>query len=159
VRELCSVLDDREPAVAVQLRLGPHAAHCRGLRKPLVIFEALRVGYPWANDRLHRSVLEGMAAKTRYCKSRGIRYLAYVEPTEGAGKGLLRELAEDACLMVTDEFPCFFLPKMVASAAKQLKPCWRKSIPTDCCRCERRTRWRSVLSSFGAICKRNSRSI
>jgi deoxyribodipyrimidine photo-lyase len=87
----------------------------------LVIFEALRVGYPWANDRLHRSVLEGMAANTRYCKSRGIRYLAYVEPTEGAGKGLLRALAEDACVMLTDEFLCFFLPRMVASAAKQLK--------------------------------------
>lgn len=28
--------------------------HCRALPKPLVIFEALRVGYPWASDRLHR---------------------------------------------------------------------------------------------------------
>lgn len=95
--------------------------HCRAFRKPLVIFEALRVGYPWASDRLHRFVLDGMAANARYCKSRGIRYLAYVEPEAGAGKGLLRALAEDACVVVTDEFPCFFLPKMVASAAKQLR--------------------------------------
>ncbi|MGB2637042.1 MAG: hypothetical protein WAM58_24150 [Candidatus Acidiferrum sp.] len=95
--------------------------HCRALRKPLVIFEALRVGYPWASDRLHRFVLDGMAANACYCESRGIRYLAYVEPAEGAGKGLLRGLAEDACMVVTDEFPCFFLPRMVASATKQLK--------------------------------------
>ncbi len=45
--------------------------HCRALPKPLVIFEALRVGYPWASDRLHRFVLDGMAANARYCKSHG----------------------------------------------------------------------------------------
>jgi deoxyribodipyrimidine photo-lyase len=83
----------------------------------LLIFEALRVGYPWASDRLHRFVLHGMAANARYCKSRGIRYLAYVEPAVGAGKALLRAVAEDACVVVTDDF----LPRMVASAAKQLK--------------------------------------
>ena len=33
----------------------------RELGKPLVILEALRVGYPWASDRLHRFVLDGMA--------------------------------------------------------------------------------------------------
>ncbi len=95
--------------------------HCRALLKPLVIFEALRVGYAWASDRLHRFVLDGMAANARYCKSRGIGYLPYVEPAAGASKGLLRALAEDACVVVTDEFPCFFLPRMVASAAKQLE--------------------------------------
>jgi deoxyribodipyrimidine photo-lyase len=94
--------------------------HCRELGKPLVVFEALRVGYQWASDRLHRFVLDGIAANERYCRERGIRYLAYVEPQQGAGKGLLGALAEDACVVVTDEFPCFFLPKMVKSAAKQL---------------------------------------
>jgi deoxyribodipyrimidine photo-lyase len=95
--------------------------YCRALGKPLVIFEALRVAYPWASERLHRFVLDGMAANARFCEKRGIRYLAYVEPKADAGKGLLRELAEDACVVVTDEFPCFFLPKMVTSAAKQVK--------------------------------------
>ncbi len=94
--------------------------HCRELGKPLVVFEALRVGYKWASDRLHRFVLDGIAANEQYCRERGIRYLAYVEPQQGAGKGLLRALAEDACVVVTDEFPCFFLPRMVKSAAKQL---------------------------------------
>lgn len=94
--------------------------HSRELRKPLVIFEALRAGYRWASDRLHRFVLDGMAENARFCEARGVRYLAYVEPRAGAGKGLLRALAEEACVVVTDEFPCFFLPKMVASAGKQL---------------------------------------
>jgi deoxyribodipyrimidine photo-lyase len=94
--------------------------HCREFDKPLVIFEALRVGYEWASERLHQFVLEGMAANARYCEKHGVCYLAYVEPKEGAGKGLLRALASDACVVVTDEFPCFFLPRMVRSAAKQL---------------------------------------
>ena len=40
--------------------------------------------------------------------------LRLVEPEAGAGKGLLRALAARAALVVTDEFPCFFLPRMVA---------------------------------------------
>ena len=33
----------------------------RALGRPLVVLEALRAGYPWANDRLHRFALDGMA--------------------------------------------------------------------------------------------------
>jgi deoxyribodipyrimidine photo-lyase len=93
--------------------------YCRELNKPLIVFEALRVGYPWASDRLHRFVLDGMAANARFCEEQGVRYLAYVEPKPDAGKGLLSALAQDACVVVTDDFPCFFLPRMVTSAAKQ----------------------------------------
>ncbi len=39
----------------------------------------------------------------------------------GDGHGLLEALARDACVVVTDEYPCFFLPRMVAAAAKKLK--------------------------------------
>jgi hypothetical protein len=46
--------------------------------------------------------------------------LPYIEPTSGAGKGLLAALAEHASVVVADEFPCCFLPRMVASAARQL---------------------------------------
>jgi deoxyribodipyrimidine photo-lyase len=34
----------------------------RHLHRPLVVLEALRCGYPWASDRIHRFVIEGMAA-------------------------------------------------------------------------------------------------
>ena len=30
------------------------------LARPLIVFEPLRVGYPWASDRLHAFVLQGM---------------------------------------------------------------------------------------------------
>ena len=94
--------------------------HASSLQKPLVIFEALRVGYQWASDRLHRFVIDGMADNAKACNGFGIRYYPYVEPAPDAGKGLLAGLAENACVVVTDEFPCFFLPRMLASAAKKL---------------------------------------
>jgi deoxyribodipyrimidine photo-lyase len=93
---------------------------CGELRKPLIIFEALRCDYRWASDRFHRFVIDGMADNAARCiKSRAL-YFPYVEPVHGAGKGLLQALAAEACVVVTDEFPCFFLPRMVAAAGKKI---------------------------------------
>ncbi|MGA2094967.1 MAG: deoxyribodipyrimidine photolyase [Candidatus Acidiferrum sp.] len=96
------------------------AEHARELGKPLLIFEALRCGYRWASDRLHRFVLDGMAHNAETCVSRGVNYYPYVEPSAGAGSGLLEALASDACLVVTDDYPCFFLPRMMVAAAKKV---------------------------------------
>lgn len=90
------------------------------LAKPLVILEALRSDYPWASDRLNRFVLEGMWDNARALESSSVSYYAYVETVAGEGKGLLKALADRSAVVVTDEFPCFFLPHMVASAAKKL---------------------------------------
>jgi deoxyribodipyrimidine photo-lyase len=95
-------------------------AWCRLLRKPLVVLEALRVDYPWASDRLHRFVLDGMADHSRAFARTPALYYPYVEPASGAGKGLLAELSHGAAVIVTDEFPCFFLPRMVAAAASRV---------------------------------------
>lgn len=90
------------------------------LGKPLLIMEALRCGYQWASDRLHRFVMDGMQDNAARLQSTGVFYYPYLEPVPNAGKGLLRELAERACVVVTDDFPCFFLPRMVSSAARQV---------------------------------------
>jgi deoxyribodipyrimidine photo-lyase len=90
------------------------------LQKPLVILEALRCNYPWASDRMHRFVLDGMAEHARWLEHTNVHYYPYVEPKPKAGKGLLAALASHACVVVTDDFPCSFLPRMVASAARQV---------------------------------------
>ncbi len=95
-------------------------ARARELGKPLLVLEALRVGYPWASDRLHAFVLAGMRDNAARFAAAGVAYHPYVEPTAGAGKGLLAALAADACLVVTDEYPGFFLPRMQAAAAAAL---------------------------------------
>ncbi len=94
--------------------------HARTLRRPLVILEALRCDYPHASPRLHRFILQGMAENARRCEGAGVLYYPYVEPQRGAGKGLLQALGTLACVVVTDDFPCFFLPRMVAAAGAQL---------------------------------------
>jgi deoxyribodipyrimidine photo-lyase len=95
----------------------------RDLNQPLLILEALRVGYPWASDRLHRFAIDGMAdnaARLQGMADRGVAYYPYVEPRLSAGRGLLNALADRASLVITDDYPCFFLPRMIAAAAAKL---------------------------------------
>lgn len=89
------------------------------LQKPLVILEALRCSYPWASDRIHRFVIDGMAENACWLEGTGVLYYPYLEFAPNAGKELLPSLAGRACVVVTDEFPCFSFPRMVASAARQ----------------------------------------
>ena len=96
------------------------------LSKPLLVFEALRIGYPWACERFHRFVIDGMADNAESLKKSGVSYYPYLEPSPDADKGLLAELAEKACLIVTDDFPAFFLPRMIASASKKISACIEK---------------------------------
>ncbi|HEY0777787.1 MAG TPA: hypothetical protein VGD56_07450, partial [Gemmatirosa sp.] len=92
----------------------------RAWQRPLVVLEALRAGYPWASDRLHRFALDGMADDAAAYAAARVAHLPYVEPEPGAGRGLLETLGARACLVVTDEFPEFFLPRMRAAAAAKL---------------------------------------
>jgi deoxyribodipyrimidine photo-lyase len=90
------------------------------LGRPLVILEPLRCGYAWASDRHHRFVLQGMADNRRAFAGTSVLYHPYVEPAVGHGKGLLARLAQDACAVVADESPAFFLPRMVEAARAQV---------------------------------------
>ncbi len=96
------------------------AERARELDKPLVILEALRTGYEWASDRLHRFILDGMRAHREYFRDRNVVYYPYVEPKHGAGSGLLEALAERACLVVSDDYPSFFIPRMQRAAASKI---------------------------------------
>jgi len=99
-----------------------HAADlARGFGKPLVILEALRLDYPYASHRLHRFILEGIAERARELEGEGVLHYPFVERQKGEGKGLLATLSERACSVVVDDFPSFFLPRMVAAAGKILK--------------------------------------
>ena len=93
----------------------------RELGRPLLVMEALRCGYQWASDRMHAFILQGMQDNAVAFARAGVTYYPYVEPAPGAARGLLQALAKNACCVVTDEFPCFFLPRMVAAAATRLE--------------------------------------
>ncbi|MEM9369403.1 MAG: deoxyribodipyrimidine photolyase, partial [Planctomycetota bacterium] len=88
--------------------------------RPLVVFEPLRVRYRWASDRLHRFVIEGMRDNQAKAEELGLAYYPYVEERPGNGSPLLHRLAQDACAVVTDEYPCFFLPHLIRAVQDRI---------------------------------------
>ena len=92
----------------------------RDLRQPLVVLEPLECDYPWASDRLHRFVLDGMRDNAASFARSGVTYYPYVEPEPGAGRGLLAAISAAASVVVTDDAPVFFLSSIVQAAARQI---------------------------------------
>jgi len=98
-----------------------HAADlARRIGKPLVILDALRADYPHASHRFHRFLLQGMEERDRALEGTSVLYHPFVEKKVGEGRGLLAALGKEACCVVTDDFPSFFLPRMVAAAGTAL---------------------------------------
>ena len=93
----------------------------RELHRPLLILEALRCDYPFASDRLHKFVLDGMVDNRRDAAGSRALYYPYIEPERGAGRGLIESLARRACAIVTDWYPAFFIPRMVTAAAQKVR--------------------------------------
>lgn len=91
------------------------------LRKPLIVLEALRCDYKWASDRLHGFVIQGMADNQLALADRPALYYPYLERSRGEGSGLLQALAEQAAVIITDDFPAFFLPRMLELAARNVE--------------------------------------
>jgi deoxyribodipyrimidine photo-lyase len=95
-------------------------ADARRLGKPLVVFEGLRLDYPWASLRLHRFILEGMRANSEAAKALGLSYWPWVERRPGEGRGLLAAIAARAARVVTDDFPCFVVPAQTEALAARV---------------------------------------
>lgn len=96
-------------------------AWARLLGKPLRVLEPLRCDYPWASDRLHAFVIDGMRDQRAAFARSPIDYYPYLEPSPGAGKGLLEAFATEACVVIADDSPAFFLPRMLEAAATKVK--------------------------------------
>ncbi|RAL20483.1 deoxyribodipyrimidine photolyase [Lujinxingia litoralis] len=90
------------------------------LGKPLIVLEPLRHGYPWASDRFHAFVLQGMAAQHEAFEKAPLTYYPFVEREDVPGSGLLEALGARAAVIVSDDFPAFFLPRMQRAVARRL---------------------------------------
>lgn len=80
------------------------------MKLPLVVYEGLKYYYPWASDRIHTFILEGVEEKRQKFEELGIRYIFYLQKDESSPKNTVAKLARDAALIVTDDFPCFIIP-------------------------------------------------
>ena len=67
---------------------------CVELGEPLLMLEALDVDYPWASDRLHRFVLDGMAANRGGVPPSRARPTTHTSnPSRGAGAACIAALS------------------------------------------------------------------
>ena len=95
-----------------------YALKCaREIGKPLVIYEGLRLDYPWASARLHQFIIEGMRDNAEAARRCGLAYWPFVETPQQPGRGLLARIAARAAVVVTDDFPCFIIPGQSAAFA------------------------------------------
>jgi deoxyribodipyrimidine photo-lyase len=90
------------------------------LKKELVIYEGLRMDYPWNSERLHRFIMEGMCDNFKKAKASGFNYWCFVETPANQARDLLKQISENACIVITDDFPTFIIPKQIESLSKQI---------------------------------------
>jgi len=74
---------------------------------PVLFYEGLTCTYPWANDRLHTFVLEGVPETARRLSSLGIGYCFYLRKRKTDPNDVLYRLAAKAALVITDDYPTF----------------------------------------------------
>ncbi|MGL6095488.1 MAG: deoxyribodipyrimidine photolyase, partial [Fimbriiglobus sp.] len=110
------------PQMSRRLRVNhglDYALHwSRQLKVPLVIYEGLKLDYPWATARSHRLLLDGMRETTVEAARLGVNYWPFVETPENRGRGLVRRVAAGACLVVTDDYPQFIVPAQIRAMAR-----------------------------------------
>jgi deoxyribodipyrimidine photo-lyase len=87
------------------------------LRKPLLVVEGLNCNYPWASDRIHAFVLEGMKANGRAFRGSCATYLPLVQ-TASSQMGI-HALTAKACVVVVDDYPAFVIPKWTQAAVSR----------------------------------------
>lgn len=81
------------------------------LSLPLVVYEGLKYYYPWASDRFHTFILEGVEEKRAAFEKLGIRYVFYLQKDADSPNNTVALLARDAAMIVTDDYPCFIIPE------------------------------------------------
>src|ERR1700730_8525903 len=74
---------------------------------PLLFYEGLDCAYPYANDRLHTFLLDGVPDTEQSLRKLGIGYAYYLRRKKTDPRDVLYRLAEHAAAVVTDDYPTF----------------------------------------------------
>ena len=77
------------------------------LNLPVLFYEGLTFDYPYANDRMHTFLLEGVAETEKRLKKLGAGYAFYLRKDKNSRNNVFYRLATDAALIVTDDYPTF----------------------------------------------------
>ena len=114
-----AVRDHENPALDAAI------AAANALDKTVLVYHAVSERYPFASDRHHTFILEGARDVARALRQRGIAYALHVERA-GARGPMLRVLAEEAALVVTEDAP---MPPLVGWTQRLAEHLRAKDIP------------------------------
>ncbi len=87
---------------------------------PVLYYEGLTCTYPYASDRFHRFILEGVPETARRLKTLGIGYAFYLRRLASDPNDALYRLAARAAAVVTDDYPTFIAARHNASVPAKL---------------------------------------
>jgi deoxyribodipyrimidine photo-lyase len=77
----------------------------------VLFYEGLTCDYPYANDRFHTFILEGVPYTEKRCRKLGLGYFFYLRKNVASPNDMLYRLAADAAAVVTDDYPTFVAVK------------------------------------------------
>jgi deoxyribodipyrimidine photo-lyase len=79
------------------------------LKLPVLFYEGVTCDYPFANDRFHTFLLQGVPETARRLARRGIGYCFYLRRRRSDPNDILYRLAARAATVVTDDYPGFIV--------------------------------------------------
>jgi deoxyribodipyrimidine photo-lyase len=82
---------------------------------PILVYEGVTCSYPFANDRLHTFLLEGVPSTEKALHALGIGYVFYLRRRKTDRDDILYQLAKEAAAVVTDDYPTFIARRHNAS--------------------------------------------
>ena len=90
------------------------------LSQPLVILEPLILDYPMSSLRFHKFILDGMSEMNDEILKTNAYYYPFVETSPSESEGLLQDIAKNASVVITDDYPTYFVPQMTAKASGEI---------------------------------------
>jgi deoxyribodipyrimidine photo-lyase len=90
------------------------------LSQPLLILEPLILDYPMSSIRFHKFTLEGMKEVDEQVSGSKAFYYPFVEQSARESEGLLTEISKHASVVITDDYPTYFVPQMTAKASGEI---------------------------------------
>ncbi len=87
---------------------------------PLLVYEAITCSYPFANDRFHTFLLQGVPDSARELKALHIGFAFYLRRRHKDSNAMLYRMAEKAAAVITDDYPTFVARTHNASVPAKL---------------------------------------
>jgi len=87
---------------------------------PVLFYEGLTCSYPFANDRFHTFLLEGVEDTARRAAELGLGYHFELRRKKTDPNDTVYRFAKDAAALVTDDYPVFIAPAHNASVSKKI---------------------------------------